>query len=120
MLWIWSKKNKISENVEIQIVKHDFYDSSISIKTPDTKILNLNDCPLRDISEIKKFKKKYGTFDVLLTQFSYAAWKGGEHGKVIRENAAKEKLIDISNQSKFLIRVLIFEHKQRKWIIGRD
>ena len=95
-------KNKISEDIEIQIVKHDFYDSSISIKTPDTKILNLNDCPLRDISEIKKFKKKYGTFDVLLTQFSYAAWKGGEHGKVIRENAAKEKLIDISNQSKIL------------------
>ena len=95
-------KNKISENIEIQIVKHDFYDSSISIKTPDSKILNLNDCPLRDISEIKKFKKKYGTFDVLLTQFSYAAWKGGEHGKEIRENAAKEKLNDISNQSKIL------------------
>ena len=50
-------KNKISENIEIQIIKHDFYDSSISIKTPDTNILNLNDCPLREISEIKKFKK---------------------------------------------------------------
>ena len=95
-------KNKINEDIEIQIVKHDFYDSSISIKTPDTKILNLNDCPLRDISQIKKFKKKYGTFDVLLTQFSYAAWKGGEDGKIFRENAAKEKLIDISNQTKIL------------------
>ena len=29
-------------------------------------------------------------------------WKGGEHGKVVRENAAKEKLVDISNQSKIL------------------
>ncbi len=95
-------KNKINEDVEIQIVKHDFYDSSISIQTPDTKILNLNDCPLRDISEIKKFKKKYGSFDILLTQFSYAAWKGGKNGKVIRENAAKEKLLDISNQTKIL------------------
>lgn len=95
-------KNKINQDVEIQIVKHDFYDSSISIKTPDTKILNLNDCPLRDISQIKRFKKKYGTFDVLLTQFSYAAWKGGENGKVIRENAAKEKLLDILNQTKIL------------------
>ena len=95
-------KNKISEDIEIQIIKHDFYDSSISIKTPDVNILNLNDCPLREISEIKEFKKKYGTFDVLLTQFSYAAWKGGEHGKMIRENAAKEKLIDISNQSRIL------------------
>jgi len=95
-------KNKIDEDIEIQIVKHDFYDSSISIKTPDTKILNLNDCPLREISEIKKFKKKYGTFDVLLTQFSYAAWKGGKKGKIFRENAAKEKLTDICNQSKIL------------------
>jgi len=95
-------KNKIDEDIEIQIVKHDFYDSSISIKTPDTKILNLNDCPLREISEIKKFKKKYGTFDILFTQFSYAAWKGGENGKSIRENAAKEKLLDICNQTKIL------------------
>ena len=49
------KKNKIEDNIEVEIVKHDFYDSSISIKTPDIKILNLNDCPLRDIKEIKKF-----------------------------------------------------------------
>ena len=59
-------KNKISENIEIQIIKHDFYDSSISIKTPDTNILNLNDCPLREISEIKKFKKNM----VLLMYYS--------------------------------------------------
>ena len=83
-------------------MKHDFYDSSISIKTPDIKILNLNDCPLRDIKEIKKFKNKYGEFDILLTQFSYAAWKGGKEGKIFRENAAKEKLVDITNQSKIL------------------
>ncbi len=96
------KKNKIESLIEIEIVKHDFYDSSISIKTPDIKILNLNDCPLRDVIDIKKFKKKYGTFDVLLTQFSYAAWKGGKKGKIFRENAAKEKLTDICNQSKIL------------------
>ena len=27
------KKNKIEDNIEVEIVKHDFYDSSISIKT---------------------------------------------------------------------------------------
>ena len=96
------KKNKIENLIEIEIVKHDFYDSSISIKTPDIKILNLNDCPLRDVKDIKKFKKDFGTFDVLLTQFSYAAWKGGKNGKIFRENAAKEKLIDVCNQSKIL------------------
>ena len=96
------KKNKIENLIEIEIVKHDFYDSSISIKTPDIKILNLNDCPLRDVKDIKKFKKDFGTFDVLLTQFSYAAWKGGKNGKIFRENAAKEKLTDVCNQSKIL------------------
>lgn len=96
------KINKIDNLIEIEIVKHDFYDSSISIKTPDIKILNLNDCPLRDVRDIKKFKKKFGTFDVLLTQFSYAAWKGGKEGKIFRENAAKEKLTDVYNQSKIL------------------
>ena len=92
----------ISKDVEIQIINHDFYDSSISIKTPDTKLLNLNDCPLREIKEIKKFKKKFGEFDVLLTQFSYAAWKGGKNGKKIRESAAEEKLNDVYNQSTIL------------------
>ena len=96
------KINKIDNLIEIEIVKHDFYDSSISIKTPDIKILNPNDCPLRDVGDIKKFKKKFGTFDVLLTQFSYAAWKGGKEGKIFRENAAKEKLTDVYNQSKIL------------------
>ena len=97
-----ASKKKIGESVEIQIVKHDFYDSSISIQTPDSKILNLNDCPLRDTKDIKKFKRDYGNFDVLLTQFSYAAWKGGKDEKAYREKAAQEKLSDVYNQSKIL------------------
>jgi UDP-MurNAc hydroxylase len=97
-----SSKKKIGDSVEIQVMKHDFYDSSISIETPDIKVLNLNDCPLRSIKDIKKFKKVFGTFDVLLTQFSYAAWKGGEDEKIQRQKAAKEKLIDVYNQSKIL------------------
>ena len=51
------EKIKLSEQFEIQIVKHDFYDSSISFKTPDISILNLNDCPINDIKLLKKFKK---------------------------------------------------------------
>ena len=31
---------------------------------------------------IEKFRKKHGKFDLLLTQFSYAAWKGNEDNKL--------------------------------------
>ena len=96
------KKMKLDKDVEIQVIKHDFYDSSIIVKTPDVRILNLNDCPLRDPREISKFKKKYGTFDVLFSQFSYAAWKGGVNNKNFREDAAEEKLKSIEAQANIL------------------
>ena len=99
------EKVKLSKDVEVQIVKHDFIDSSLIVKTPDLKILNLNDCPMRDVAIIEKFKKKHGTFDLLLTQFSYAAWKGGVDGKIYRESASLEKLKSIERQNSVLKQV---------------
>ncbi len=96
------KKIKLTDQVEIRIVKHDFYDSSISINTPDVNIINLNDCPIHDSKKIENFKKKYGTFDLLLTQFSYAAWKGGINNKKLRQLAANEKLVSMEKQAKIL------------------
>ena len=101
------KLNKIvklndNEKVDIKISRHDFYDSSIAIFTPDQKILNLNDCPLKEKNDIEDFKKKHGVFDVLLTQFSYAAWKGSEKNVKLRQLAAKEKIDAIISQSKIL------------------
>ena len=93
---------KLSEDVNAQIVKHDFYDSSLAITTPDAKILNLNDAPMRTDNEIKSFKNKYGNFDILLTQFSYAAWKGGKKNKSFREKAAVEKILHIEKQASIL------------------
>ena len=34
---------------------------------------------LNSTENIKLFKKKFGSCDVLLTQFSYASWKGGKN-----------------------------------------
>ncbi len=92
----------LSEEVKIKISKHDFYDSSIAIFTPDYKILNLNDCPLKEKSEIDNFQKKHGDFDILLTQFSYAAWKGSESNVTLRQIAAQEKIQAIISQYKIL------------------
>ena len=71
----------LKNEVKIKIVKFGYIDSALIIEGSKEKILNLNDCPLNEIDKIKEFKKKYGRFDLLLTQFSYAAWKGNEDNK---------------------------------------
>ena len=39
---------------------------------------------------------------MLLTQFSYAAWKGGINNKKLRQLAANEKLVSMEKQAKIL------------------
>ena len=97
-----NEKVKLDNDVEVQIVRSGFYDSLLIIKTPDAKILNMNDCPIRNQNELSNFRKRYGTFDTLLTQFSYAAWKGGANNKNYRKIAADEKLEDVYRQANFL------------------
>ena len=82
-----NEKINLSDDVQVQIIKYDFYDSALIIKTPGIKILNLNDCPMREENEINKFRKKHGYFDIVLSQYSYAAWKGGANNKIYRENS---------------------------------
>ena len=93
---------ELSNEVKIKIIKFGYIDSSLIIKTPQEKILNLNDCPLNNKEEIEIFKKKHGSFDILLSQFSYAAWKGGKDNSEYRKIAAKEKINTLVNQYKIL------------------
>ena len=97
-----NKKIKLNNNIEVQIIKSGFYDSLLIFETPDCKILNLNDCPIKDSDELEKFRKRHGNFDVLLTQFSYAAWKGGANNKNYRKIAAYEKLKTVEKQARIL------------------
>ena len=92
----------LKNNIKIKIVKFGYIDSALIIEGSNDKILNLNDCPLNDINDIKKFKKEHGRFDLLLTQFSYAAWKGNEDNKGYRRNAASDKLETLINQYNIL------------------
>ncbi len=92
----------LKNNVKVKIIKFGYIDSALIIEGSNSKILNLNDCPLNDINEIKKFRKQHGKFDLLLTQFSYAAWKGNEDNKEYREIAAKEKIETMINQYNIL------------------
>lgn len=97
-----NEKFQIDINFEIKIQKLDFYDSALVANIDGIKIFNLNDCPLKTEGEIKLFKKNYGICDFLLTQFSYAAWKGGKSNKNWRVRAAKEKLETLVMQSNIL------------------
>jgi len=90
----------ISNEFKITCIKDGFYDSALFIQTKDKKILNLNDCNVRTESRATEIYKITGSCDILLTQFSYAAWKGGEGNLNWRKLAAKEKLNDIFLQAK--------------------
>ena len=92
----------LSDQIKIKIIKFGYIDSAFIIETPNIKILNANDCPFSKESEIEAFKKKHGEFDILLSQFSYAAWKGGKDKSNYRQSAAKEKINTLVNQYKIL------------------
>jgi L-ascorbate metabolism protein UlaG (beta-lactamase superfamily) len=83
---------KLDESFSVTCIKDGFYDSALLVNNKDEKILNLNDCDVTNASKAKEIFSKTGEVDVLLTQFSYAAWKGGVANKKWRVQAAFEKL----------------------------
>ena len=88
----FGKPHKLSDFTSVICIKDGFYDSGLLIKNGSEKILNLNDCEVTNVKRAKEVKKITGEVDVLLTQFSFAAWKGGIKNQVWRREAAKEKL----------------------------
>ena len=76
----------------VQTVKSDLYDSALLATLGGKRVFNLNDCPLTSNADLQAFAAKYGRCDILLTQFSYAAWKGGRDNRAWRKRAAKAKL----------------------------
>jgi hypothetical protein len=92
---------KLSNEFEILCFKDGFYDSGLAIKTDDKTILNLNDCEVKDKKRCKEVFNIVGECDVLISQFSYAAWKGGVDNIQWRKLAAKEKLNTLKLQSDY-------------------
>lgn len=88
----------LGSNVSIRIGPNDFYDSWLWVGDGKTSILNANDCVLYDKASLSALKQIVGQPDVLLTQFSYAAWKGGRDKAVLRKLAAQEKLRNVATQ----------------------
>ncbi len=93
---------KIEDEFTLEIEKSDFYDSLAIIRLNGVNIFNINDCPLRAKSEIVGVKKRHGKCDILFTQFSYAAWKGGKENIDWRRKAAAEKIATMNLQANLL------------------
>jgi UDP-MurNAc hydroxylase len=91
-------KLKLDEDFSVTCLKDGFYDSALLVINKNEKILNLNDCDVTDKNKAEEIFSKTGEVDVLLTQFSYAAWKGGIANKKWRIEAALEKLNAIDLQ----------------------
>ena len=93
---------KLDQTFSVSCIKDGFYDSALLVTNKDEKILNLNDCDVTNANKAKQIFSKTGEIDVLLTQFSYAAWKGGIANKKWRAQAAFEKLNTIDLQISIL------------------
>jgi len=92
---------ELSKDFQILCFKDGFYDSGLVIKTSDKKILNLNDCEIKDSKRCREVLKITGECDILASQFSYAAWKGGVDNVDWRRLAAKEKIDTMKLQASY-------------------
>jgi hypothetical protein len=80
----------------------DFYDSWLHVSDGRHSVLNLNDCNLADPAELRAIARLTGPLDLLFTQFSYAAWKGGRANAYLRARAADRKLAAVAAQTRTL------------------
>ena len=88
----FNKEYRIGEEFVVKCIKDGFYDSALFMSTKNNKILNLNDCEITTKERANEILSVVGECDILLTQFSYAAWKGGKENINWRKLASEEKL----------------------------
>lgn len=96
------KSFDLGSDVSVICLRDEFYDSCLSVRMGGTHVLNLNDCAVRTAPRAEEIRTAVGTCDILLTQFSYAAWKGGRDNRDWRATAAQEKLENIRIQAQVL------------------
>lgn len=88
----FNREFAITNDYKVTCIKDGFYDSGLLIESHGEKILNLNDCEITSRNRAEEVFSITGVIDVLLTQFSFAAWKGGKENKRWRDEAASEKI----------------------------
>jgi len=97
-----NRRAQTIDGVRITCGVSEFYDSWLHLADGTGSILNMNDCAEGDDAELRAIARLTGPVDVLLTQFSYAAWKGGRSNAHFRKAAAARKLEVIAAQVRAL------------------
>ena len=93
---------KLNEEITVICGVTDFYDSWLNISDGETSILNLNDCHTRSDKDVEKISKYIPQPTLLMSQFSYASWKGGKDNSHYRALAATQKLETLARQIRLL------------------
>ncbi|MDZ7781365.1 MAG: MBL fold metallo-hydrolase [Gemmatimonadota bacterium] len=73
-------------------------DSWMCLRDGDRTLLNINDCGVDEPGIAQQIKDEVGAVDVLMTQFSYAAWTGNPEDSQQRGEVAKGILENIRLQ----------------------
>lgn len=95
----FDRPHALSPDMWVSCLKDGFYDSGLSIRAGGVHVLNLNDCDIDERARAEAVHRVTGDCDILLTQFSYAAWKGNPDNRAWREEAAAKKLDAIALQA---------------------
>jgi hypothetical protein len=98
----------LGDGSTLTVGRRDFYDSWGLFEGGGARILNLNDCSFRTPDDLRRLAATVGPIDVLLTQFSYAGWKGGRDNRALREAAARDRLAIVALQAEVL---------QPRWVV---
>jgi UDP-MurNAc hydroxylase len=93
---------RLSPTVVVTCGAYYFYDSWLHLSDGRHSLLNLNDCPARMEGDIRKIARLAPQPTLLLSQFSYAAWKGGRDNRAFRAAAAAQKLETLAAQIRIL------------------
>ena len=92
----------LGRGVTVTCGPHDFYDSWLHVTDGKQSVINLNDCQIAAPADLTRVAKLFGPPTLMLSQFSYAAWKGGKNDRIFREEAAKKKRDTLTVQTQIL------------------
>lgn len=88
----------IGDRFAIRCRSYTLGDSWLYCRVGRLGVLNTNDCVLARRSQAARIKRDVGRVDVLLTQFSYAAWAGNPEQISLRRRIAENKLDGLRRQ----------------------
>jgi hypothetical protein len=97
-----------------------FDDSWLAVRAGSTTLLNLNDCFLNSENELTRVRRQVGPIDILLTQFSFAAWAGNRGDEATAKKAARESRERILQHTKLLEPRVVVPSASFVWFCHRE